>query len=168
MKGLSSPQAFLLILLPIALITGGCASSQSTSSDSRARAAAIGTWEYRVTGNAPLDRGTFQISVENGRLKGTVRDQRRGRFRAQVDVSGSRMELTVGRLRISGKIEDERFSGFLRLQQWDVSTSSRRRRRQSGLTTASLYAERVRSGGAAGAVPALDCRSILREADGCK
>jgi len=167
MRGFLPPLLFLVILLPVAVFTGGCASSQSTRSNSAALEAALGTWRYQVTGIAPLDQGTFRIAVKNGRLQGIVRDQQRGRFKARVDVNDSRMELTVGRLHISGQIENDQFSGFLRLRKWDVSVSSRRRRSRSGSSTAPLYAERIRSSVADDAVPALECTSILRETDGC-
>ncbi|MFB6231104.1 MAG: hypothetical protein ABEL04_08090, partial [Salinibacter sp.] len=165
MRGLRPSPLFLVVLLPVAVFAGGCASTQSTGGNPAALEAAIGTWRYQVTGIAPLDQGTFRIAVKDGRLQGIVRDRQRGRFKARVDVNDSRMELTVGRLHISGQIENGQFSGFLRLRKWDVSVSSRRRRSRSGSSTAPLYAERIRSGVAGDAVPALECTSILRETD---
>ena len=144
----------------------GCASSQSAEEKAAARASVIGTWEYRVDGMAPLDQGVFQISTKNGRLRGIVQDRRLGRLRARVDVGNSRLELAFDDLRISGFIENDTFTGYLRRRQWDVSTRSRYRRR-SRFRSASLFARRVKSAVSADKPSALDCRSLLREADDC-
>lgn len=162
------PLRLILLLLGLGL-TAGCTSSRSTVDDAAARAAAIGTWEYKVTGTAPLNAGVFQIAERNGRLQALVRDRRRGRFRARVTVRDTRLELSIDDLRISGRIEDDQFTGFLRLQQWDVSTRqrTRRRRRTSRSHSASFYARRIRSASARDRPSVLECESILREANGC-
>jgi len=157
---------FALLFLGLGLVLG-CASSRSTEDDAAARAAAIGTWEYEVNGTAPLNAGVFQIAERDGRLQALVEDQRRGRFRARASVKDTRLELVIDDLRISGRIEDDQFTGFLRLQRWDVSTRTTRRRRERQFRSASLYARRVRSASAVDASSVLECESILREADGC-
>ncbi len=147
-------------------VLGGCASSQSAKEKAAARASVIGTWEYRVEGIAPLDQGVFQITKKNGRLRGIVRDRRLGRLRARVDVNASRLELALDGLRISGYIEDDEFTGYLRRQQWDVSTRSQYRRR-SRSRSVSLFARRIQGGTAADTPSILECRSLLREANDC-
>lgn len=162
------PSARVLIgVLLAAALAGGCASSQSTQSSEAARAAALGTWRYQVEGAAPLNRGFFQITLRDGRLQGLVRDRRRGRLRARVDLRNSRLELVVDEMRISGYIEDGTFTAFLRPQRWSVTTTQRRGRYRQQTRSVSLYAERVRSAAAADTPSILDCESILREADGC-
>lgn len=158
---------FALLFLGLGLVMG-CASSRSTQDDAAARAAAVGTWKYEVDGFAPLHAGVFQIEERNGRLQALIQDRRQGRLRARVNVKDRRLELTIDDLRISGRIEDDQFTGFLRRQQWDVSTRQRtRRRRESQFRSASLYARRVRSASAADRPSILECESILREANGC-
>lgn len=160
---------FVLLFLGLGLIMG-CASSRSTQDDAATRAAAVGTWKYEVDGFAPLHAGVFQIAERDGRLQALVQDRRQGRFRARVHVKDRRMELTIDELRISGRIEDDQFTGFLRLQRWDVSTRTRqrtRRRRKRQFRSASLHARRVRSASAVDEPSVLKCESILREANGC-
>jgi len=164
-------RAFLLrstlLFLGVAL-TVGCASSRSTEDDAAARAAAIGTWEYEVNGTAPLEAGVFRIAEQRGRLQALVQDQRRGRFRARADVSGSRLELSIDDLHISGRIDDDQFTAFLRRDQWDVSTTQRpRRHARSSFRSASLYARRIRSASAVSRPSILECESILWETNGC-
>jgi len=159
------PPLALLLVLCTGLVLG-CASSQSAEEKAAARAAVVGTWEYRVDGRAPLDQGVFQITTRNGRLRGILQDRRLGRIRTRVDVGDSRLELAFDDLRISGFIKDDQFTGFLRRRQWDVSTRNRYRRR-SRFRSASLFARRVESGVSADKPSALDCRSLLRETDDC-
>lgn len=164
------PLHFALLLLGVGL-AAGCASSRSTendTSDAADRAAAIGTWKYEVDGYAPLSTGVFQITEQDGRLQGFLRDRRRGRLRARVKLKDRRLELIIDELRVSGRIEDGQFTGFLRRQQWGVTTRRRTRRRtRSRFRSASVYAQRVRSASAADRPSILECESILREANGC-
>ena len=120
--------ACLILLFFGAILAAGCASPESTQDSAAPQVAVIGTWEYKVSGTAPLDRGVFQIANEDGQLRGIIRDRRVGRLRARVDVNDSRLELTLDGLRISGYIEDEQLTGFLRRQQWDVASPDRQTR----------------------------------------
>lgn len=167
MPGVPVPRLALLLPLLVAVLTPGCSSSRSATDTAASRALALGTWKYRVTGRAPLYRGVFHVTSRNGRLQALVRDKRRGRLTARVRVTDSRMELIIGRLRVSGHIENGRYSGFLRLDQWDASASLRPRRPRLNSSTASLFAKRVQDGARGDATSALKCRSILREANGC-
>lgn len=161
------PLHFALLLLGVGL-AAGCASSRSTENDAADRAAAIGTWKYEVDGYAPLSTGVFQITAQDGRLQGLLRDQRRGRLQARVRLEDQRLELIIDELRVSGRIEDGQFTGFLRRQKWGVTTRRRTRRRtRSRFRSASVYARRVRSASAADRPSILECESILREANGC-
>lgn len=156
-----------ILFVFVASLLWGCASSQPSTQNRAEESKAIGTWEYRVQGPAPLDRGLFRISRRNGRLRAIVRDRFQGRLYARVDVHDSRLELTIDELRISGQIDDDHFRGFLRLQRWDVSMRPDVRRPPSALRRASITAERVESVRPVHGDGGLDCRSILREANGC-
>lgn len=152
----------------VGVFAAGCASTHSPEEEARARAAAIGTWEYRVDGVAALHRGEFQITTENGRLRAQIRDERRGRFVARVKLNGSRMQLALENLRISGRIEDGSFTGTLYRPTWDVTTSSRSRR-SSQTRSASLVAQRIASSPVVERSLPFDCPSILWETDdGCE
>ena len=159
----------LILLLFGAVLAAGCASSESTQDSAASQAAVIGTWEYKVSGRAPLDQGVFRIANQDGQLRGIIRDRRVGRLRARVSLNDSRLELTLDGLRISGYIEDEQLTGFLHRQEWDV-TSRRRtdRRARSQFRSASFYAKRVQSATAADEPSVLECRSLLREVDDCR
>lgn len=157
----------VLSLVAAGTIAVGCLpSEQTTKENAAARAAVIGTWEYRVDGAAPLDEGTFQITTKDGQLRGVLRDRRLGRLQTRVDVNDSRLELSFDDLRISGYVEDGQLTGFLRRRKWDVSTR-RRSQRRSQFRSASFSARRVQSAAAADTPSILKCRSLLRETDGC-
>ena len=167
MRRVSATQ-LILLLFGVAL-AAGCASSESTQDSAASQAAVIGTWEYKVSGRAPLDQGVFRIANQDGQLRGIIRDRRVGRLRARVSLNDSRLELTLDGLRISGYIEDEQLTGFLRRQQWDVASRRRTdRRARSQFRSASFYAKRVQSATAADEPSVLECRSLLREVDDCR
>lgn len=162
----SSRIRVLLLFLFGAGFVGACTSSQSTQDEAAARAAVVGTWAYEVEGFAPLNQGRFHITIQDGELQGIVRDRRLGRLHARVQIHDSRLELTLDDLRISGYIEDDQFTGFLRRSQWDV-TARRQTRTRSQFRSASLFARRIRSASAVDKPKALECRSLLWEANGC-
>lgn len=162
----SRPATVILLLALCTGLVSACASSHSAEDDAAARAAVLGTWEYEVEGIAPLDRGVFHITTQDGRRRGLVQDRRLGRLRARVDVNDSRLELTLDDLRISGYIEDNQFTGFLRRARWSV-TERRWDRPQSRFRSVSLFARRVRGAPMADKPSVLECRSLLREANGC-
>lgn len=156
----------LLLILCVGLATG-CSSSRSTTEEAADRSAVVGTWEYEVEGFAPLSEGRIQIANQDGQLRGILRDQRRGRIRARVKVHDSRLELLFDDYRISGHIENNRFTGTLRRRQWSVSTRSRDHRR-SRFRSASLFARRVQNNDAMSKPSVLECRSLLREKTECR
>ena len=156
----------LLLILGAGLV-GGCASSRSTQDEAAARAAAVGTWSYEVEDFAPLDQGRFRITVQDGDLRGIVRDRRLGRLRASVRVRDSRLEIDLRDLRIAGYIEDDQFTGFLRRSQWEVTTR-RQTRARSQFRSASLFARRIRSATAVDKPGVLECQSLLWEAGDCE
>lgn len=154
----------ILSALPVLLVVWvvGCASSPPAEETAEARAAALGTWEYKVEGIGELSRGTFYITVREDRLRAYVRDEQRGRFIARVRLTGSHMELDLRDLRISGEIEDDTFSGRLYHPDWEVS-SSRQRRRFSRPRFTLLVARRTARSSLYDLQSPLDCPSILRE-----
>lgn len=147
-------------------LLGGCTSSDAARDQAAARAAVVGTWSYEVKGFAPLDQGRFRIMIQDGDLQALVRDQRRGRLRARVEIHGSRLELTFGNLRISGYVEDDQFTGSLHRIEWDVRSQPDTRVR-SQFQSIPLFAQRVRSAAAVDKPEVLECRPLLREKDGC-
>ncbi|MFB6098238.1 MAG: hypothetical protein ABEK84_03845, partial [Salinibacter sp.] len=149
----------LLLFLGVGLATG-CASTNPAPTSEAARAAALGTWKYEVEGYAPLDQGIFVITQKNGRLRAFVRDRRRGRFRARVDLHRSRLVLSLDDLRIAGYIEEGTFTGFLRRDRWGM-VDRRRSRFHPQFRSAALHARRIRSAAAADRFSILDCESIL-------
>jgi hypothetical protein len=155
-----------LLALCAGFVMGCLPSEQTTKENAAARAAVIGTWEYRVEGAAPLDEGIFQITTQDGRLRGIVEDRRLGRRRARVDLNDSRLELSFDEFLISGHVEDNQFTGFLERREWNVA-SQRRPPRRSQFRSVSLLARRVQRAGVADTPSILECRPILREANGC-
>jgi hypothetical protein len=156
-----------LILVFCAGFMMGCLPAEQTAEeDAETRAAVVGTWKYRVDGAAPLDEGVFRITTQDGRLRGILQDRRLGRLRARVDVNGSRLELSFDNFLISGYVENNEFTGFLERQRWNVASQSEPRRR-SQFSSVSLLARRVQRAGVADKPSILECRSILREANGC-
>lgn len=156
----------LLFVLCAGFVMGCLPSKQTTKEDAAARAAVIGTWEYRVDGAAPLNEGIFRITTQDGRLEGIVQDRRLGRWQARVDVTNSRLELSFDNFLISGYVENDEFTGFLERRQWNVA-NQRRPRRRSQFRSVSLLARRVQRAGVADTPEILECRPVLREANGC-
>jgi hypothetical protein len=124
----------------------------------------MGTWAYRTTGTPLLDQGSIQIERQDERLTATVRDTRRGRLRARVNVRDDRMELRLDDVVISGRLEDGRYQATVELATWDVragrsmAPSSQWAREARG----SLVAHRQDTGPRE-ATPSERCRPLLRE-----
>lgn len=157
----------LALVVALVALGIGCASTPPSSSDVTGKSAVLGTWEYRAEGASKLTHGKFQISIEDGELRAFLHDEIRGEVDGRVKLRGTRMELTLDNLRISGRIEDNTYRATLSRPFWDVSTSSRSRR-FSRARTASFVARRIVRGIGLDPLPALECPSILRETDdGC-
>lgn len=151
---------YAVLGLAVALV--GCATPSSTLSPED-RAAAVGVWEYQTSGSHYLGRGTLRIRARNGRLEAVLRDTRKGRLNAHVVQRGSRIEMELFQLRISGRIEDDKIVGFYRRPKWDVSTTQDFRPHRRPSDSGSIVAHRVRTPGWSGNVFGLDCTSILVE-----
>lgn len=134
-----------------------CASSQTTSEvDERMRA--LGTWEYQATGVRSLRRGRLKILSRDGDLVGQFQDQMGGKFEANVQVQGARMEIRVDQLRITGRIRNNQYAGTIERSDWDVTRQNPRRQSQ-----ARFEARRIRQHGESGADDDYGCPSLLRE-----
>lgn len=144
-----------VVLIGLCLL--GCTGPRSAEVSVMNEAAALGTWEYTARGPSGLQEGTFQVSTEGDRLVVTFQDRWRGRITGRVRVHGSRMELRLNRLRISGRIRNERFTGSVEHDPWDLSES--RRQNRSG----SFVAQRIDGPGTSDDVQGLDCPPLLRE-----
>lgn len=154
-------------LLLLAGVLAGCASTAPAPSPAE-RAAVVGVWEYRTSGSPYLGQGTLHIRIRNGRLRAQLRDTQRGRMDAQVNQRGSRIELALDHIRVSGRVENDKLVGLFRRPTWDVSTSQdvrSTRSRRYGSDSGSIVARRVQNPGVVGAVPTLGCTPILVEVD---
>lgn len=140
------------------LVVTGCASSRSAQERADDRSKVLGTWEYRTNGTSALQRGTLQISVEDGRLVGTLQDSWRGTVEARVNLYGSRMELDLDRIRISGRIRQGRFEATIRREFENMSVRPRRERRGGY-----FLAQRVRSSAGTNTRTQYGCPPLLRE-----
>jgi hypothetical protein len=147
----------LLSTLLLGVGLSGCASSRTAEQVAQNRAAVLGTWEYRTDNISALQRGTFQVMVKDGRLKGRFRDSWRGDLEAQVNIHGSHMELALDRIRITGRLEQNRFTAAVEPEIWDVSISGNRR------STGYFVARRVRSYSVFDDIGDFGCPSLLRE-----
>jgi hypothetical protein len=67
------------------------------------------------------------------------------------------MEVALDRVRLTGRLEQNRFTAAVRRDFWDVSTSSNRR------TTGYFVARRVRSNSVFDGMADFGCASLLRE-----
>lgn len=154
----------LVVLLGGTLLTG-CASSGETKSETSDPAQVVGVWEYRSYDSPLLGEGVLQITLNQGHLEGQLRDSRIGRVPVRVSFRNSNLNLslreTIGTsssLTVTGHVEDETFTAFLRRPTYDVSTSQDvfGRRAQSS-SSGSLFARRVRAPEAQSLDPGLGC-----------
>jgi hypothetical protein len=105
-----------------------------------------------------LQEGTLRIHVQDGRLVGQLRDSWQGTVEARVTLYGSRMELELNRIRISGRLRQGRFEAAIRREFEQMSVRPRARRRP-----AYFVARRVRRATASDNRERYGCRSLLRE-----
>lgn len=159
---LGSSLPLLTSALVCLALTAACSTSQPASGPDAAaeRAAVVGLWEYQASNSAYLDRGVFKITVQDGRLQGTLRDNRLGALPIRVEVRDRSMEMVVDDLRINGRLDDDKFTAFVRRPMWDVSSRQRagyRNRSRQNPPTGSLFARRIESMGTAVADVPLGC-----------
>jgi hypothetical protein len=147
----------LVGILLISLSLGGCASTR-TAQEVTERTRALGTWEYRTQGIDGLQRGTLQIVTRDGDVIGRFRDQWRGQFEAEIQLQGTRMVIEIDRLRITGEIMDDQFTGTAQAPTWDVTHRSRRRQ-----SPGRFAARRIRQQDGTGGDERFGCPSLLRE-----
>ncbi len=136
----------------------GCASSRTAEEIAADRAQVLGTWKYETNGISTLQQGTLQIQMTDGQLVGRFNDRWRGQIDAHISLHGSHMEMNLNRFRITGEIEDGRFTGSVYRPTWDVSRAQARSR-----SSGSFIARRVRSGSISDAPANFGCASLLRE-----
>jgi hypothetical protein len=146
------------LLLLVGLLGTGCASTRSATERADDRSRVVGVWEYRTRGTSVLQEGTLRIGVEDGRLVGRLRDSWQGTVEARVTLYGSRMEIDLNRIRITGRIRQGRFEAAIRREFESVSVRPRSQRRP-----AYFVARRVRSAAATDHRARYGCPSLLRE-----
>lgn len=146
------------LLLLAVLLCSGCAPTRSATERAEDRSRVVGTWEYRTNGTSVLQEGTLRIHVQDGRLVGQLRDSWQGTVEARVTLYGSRMELELNRIRISGRLRQGRFEAAIRREFEQMSVRPRARRRP-----AYFVARRVRRATASDNRERYGCRSLLRE-----
>lgn len=147
-----------LVLLLLGPVLGGCTATRSAAELAEARSKVVGVWEYQTNGTTFLQDGTLRISIVDGRLVGRLRDSWRGKVTAQVSLYGSRMELDLNRVRITGQIRRGWFEAAIRPEFAEVAVSPNRRR-----PPGYFVAQRVRSSAASNVRDRYGCRSLLRE-----
>lgn len=157
-RRLLRPLGIVLFVLA-GLVVSGCGSSRSAPERADDRSKVVGTWEYRTNGTSALQRGTLRISVEDGQLVGQLQDSWRGTVEARVNLYGSRMELTLTRIQISGRIRQGRFEAAIRREFESMSVRPRRERRRGGY----FLAQRVRSSTGTAPRTQYGCRPLLWE-----
>ena len=119
MRTVSSLLGFALA----ACLLTACSTTKSTSHAPEQLSEIVGVWKYKTSGSPDLDDGTLQITVNEGRLRGTLRDRQRGMVEARVRMHGNRVDIRLHDLHLSGRVQDGTFQAFLRRPIWDVSTS---------------------------------------------
>jgi len=144
------------------LVVSGCASPRSAEEVQASQSAALGTWEYRVTGFSGLNRGTLRIQRQNGRLVARFRDERRERLDARVTIRDNWMELRLDRVLISGRLQNNRYRATVEIPVWDVSTTQAFRRSASR-GRGSMVASLTQAGGYRTNTSDYGCAPLLRE-----
>jgi hypothetical protein len=152
------PSVGLVVLVVSGLLATGCLSSRSAQQRADDRSRVVGVWKYRTGGTSVLQRGTLRIHVEDGRLVGRLRDSWQGTVEARVNLYGSRMELDLNRIRITGRIRQGRFEASIRREFENISVRPRRPRRRGY-----FVARRVRSTADTDTRARFGCPSLLRE-----
>ena len=145
----------IIATLPVLL---GC-SPRSAEEIVSERERVVGTWKYQTDGIPFLQRGSLNITVQDGKLEGHLQDSWRGSVQARIDVQGTRMVLDLDRGRISGQLERDHFRGTIRPQRWNVSRSADRHSQSAGY----FVARRIRSTSILDNLKDLGCPSLLRE-----
>ncbi len=135
----------------------GCSTTRAPEEIAAEHAKVTGVWKYRTNGTRALQRGTLRITVEEGRLKGRFLDSWRGRMDALVQIHGSRMELQLDRVRISGRLRENRFEGVVQRNEWDVTPQGPHRS-----SPGRFLARRVQTGSMEHSEE-FGCPSLLRE-----
>lgn len=148
---------FLCLLFAIAPLIAGCATSRSPAEIASDRQDVLGTWEYQTNGTTALQRGTLRITVDEGNLVGVFEDSWRGELNADVSLYGSHMELSLDRVRISGRFQNGRFEASIQQEYSAVSLRSNRRR------AGYFIARRIRSASTMSNLTDVGCTSLLRE-----
>lgn len=135
----------------------GCSTSRAPEEIAVEHAGVMGVWEYRTDGTGALQRGTLRITVEEGRLKGHFQDSWRGQVDAFIQVHGTNMELRLDRVRISGRLRENRFEGVVERNAWDITSQGPHRS-----SPGRFFARRVQT---ASTTPSEEfgCPSLLRE-----
>jgi len=151
---------FATVLIAALLVTG-CASSGPSASRGNT-AEVLGTWRYRaMAGSSLLDEGVIQITMNQGRLEGTLRDSRLGSAPLDVSYRGDNLRLRVDDIRIQGRVKNNEFVAFYERSMWDVTTPQRSIRDQRQRMNGSLSARRVEAKGFDVNLPPLGCDDLL-------
>jgi hypothetical protein len=153
---LPTGKAIGMVLLLLALMVG-CSTTRTPEDVAAEHAKVVGVWEYRTDGTGALQRGTLRVFVEEGRLKGRLQDSWRGQVDALIQIRGSRMELRLDRVRISGRLRENRFEGVVQHNNWDVTSSG-----PHHSTSGRFVARRVQNSSGESSED-FGCPSLLRE-----
>ncbi|WP_028566763.1 hypothetical protein [Salisaeta longa] len=147
-------------------VLGACSGLSNSASQPSAHEAhrVLGTWQYQANGTQVLSRGTFQIAMRKGQLRGILRDAKRGAIPLQVRVHNNRLSLDLEAYQVRGIVEGDAFTATLERPMWDVSVApptSRVPRAAPRDDRGALFARRVERAGLA--VPPLGCKDVAMQ-----
>jgi hypothetical protein len=146
------------IVMLLAFGWTACSTSRPPEKVADERARVVGTWKYRADGISRLQKGTLQIMVQDGDLKGRLRDNWRGEMTGSVDLRGPYMEIRLDHVRISGRLHRDRFEAAVRREFYDVSRTGNGR-----AANGYFVARQVRSASVFADIENVGCPSLLRE-----
>lgn len=150
------PYTVLVFVLAVTACTG-CMGADSVSQRIQERESVLGTWRYQAEGLSRLREGTFHVRTQDDRLVVQFRDRWHGWRMGRMNVRGSRLEIRLDQLHISGRLRGNKFTGSVRGTSWDVSRAGPDTR--SGRFVARRVEGLMRGDGK----KTLGCPSLLRE-----
>lgn len=134
------------VLVALLLLTGCASTAQAPNRGDTSEV--LGTWRYRSTaGSSLFDEGVIQITMQNGRLEGMLRDSRLGVAPLDVSYRGDNLQLRLADIRIRGRVENNEYVAFYERSTWDVTTPQRSYNTGRQRTNGSLAARRVEARG---------------------
>lgn len=157
-----STAVFSTALVALLLLSGCASTAQAPNRGDTSEV--LGTWRYRtMSGSSLFDEGVIQITMQNGRLEGMLRDSRLGVAPLDVSYRGDNLQLRLEDIRIRGRVKDNEYVAFYERSMWDVTTPQRASRRGQDRINGSLAARRVEAKGYKAPDVPLGCDNLTEE-----